>query len=150
MKNFYHQEKMKLVKIGDKDYHTHIFELDIPATYGFKYYQRLDEKIREFFGRTGPTKFPTLFQIVGDFTALQEADPEEKMYFTQAVINIFVSHMITDEKLDREQRLAPPKSLEELDLSVMNKKGIINKRILFPDFSLEILDKEGNSVYEVM
>lgn len=148
MKNFYHQEKIKIIKT--EDYHTHTFELDIPATYGFKYYQRLDKLIDEFFNSIEPTKFPTLFKIVGDFNALELADTEEKMYFTQAVINIFVSHMITEEKLEREQRLAPPKSLDELDLSVMNKKGIINKKILFPDFSIEVLDKEGNSVYEVM
>ena len=148
MKNFYHQEKMKLIKT--RDYQTHIFELDIPATYGFKYYQELDKLIAEFFSRIEPTKFPTLFQIVGDFNALELADPEEKMYFTQAVINIFVSHIITDEKLEREQRLAPPKSLDELDLSVMNKKGIINKKILFPDFSVEVLNKDGDKVYEVM
>jgi hypothetical protein len=150
VKNFYHQETIKLVKLGDKDFHTHIFELDIPATYGFKYYQRLDEKIVEFLGRIEPTKFPTLFQIVGDFNALEEADPEEKMYFTQAVVNIFVSRIVLEEKLEREQRLAPPKSLDELDLSVMNKKGIINKKIMFPDFSIEVLDKEGNTVYKVM
>lgn len=150
MKNFYHQDKMKLMKRGPQDYHTRVFELDIPATYGFNYYKRLDELIDEFFSRIEPTKFPTLFQIVGDFTALEEADPEEKMYFIQAVINLFISHTITDKKLDREQRLAPPKSLDELDLSVMNKKGIINKHILFPDFSIEVLDKEGNIVYEVM
>jgi hypothetical protein len=58
--------------------------------------------------------------------------------------------MILDEKLPREQRLAPPKSLDELDLSVMNKKGIINKKIMYPHFSLEVLDKSGNVVYEVM
>lgn len=150
MKNFYHQDKMKLIKRGPQDYHTQVFHLDIPATYGFNYYKRLDELIDEFFSRIEPTVFPTLFQISGDFTTLEEADLEEKMYFIQAVINIFVSHMIQDEKLDREQRLAPPKTLDELDLSVMNKKGIINKKILFPDFSIEVLDKEGNRVYEVM
>jgi hypothetical protein len=58
--------------------------------------------------------------------------------------------MILDEKLPREQRLAPPKSLDELDLSVMNKKAVINKKIMYPYFSLEVLDKSGNLVYEVM
>lgn len=150
MKNFYHQDKIKLIKRGPQDYHTQTFKLDIPATYGFNYYKRLDELIDEFFSRIEPTVFPTLFQIVGDFTALQEADPEEKMYFTQAVVNIFVSHMIKEKQLEREQRLAPPKSLDELDLSVMNKKAIVNKEILFPDFSIEVLDTEGNIIYEVM
>jgi hypothetical protein len=148
MKNFYHQEKMKIIK--EPVYHTEKFELDIPATYGFKYYKKLDELIDNFFDGLKPTVFPTLFQIVGDFSALEEADPEEKMYFTQAVINIFVSHMILEEKLPREQRLAAPKSLDEIDLSVMNKKGIVNKKILFPQFSIEVIDKEGNLVYEVI
>jgi len=150
MKNFYHQDKMKLIELRKEDYEIQVYQLDIPSTYGFKYYQRLDEMFKEFFDRIGPTKFPTLFQIIGDFDVLEEADPEEKIYFTQAVVNIFVSHMVLDENLDREQRLAPPKSLDELDLSVMNKKGIINKKIMYPYFSIEVLDKSGNLVYEVM
>jgi hypothetical protein len=150
MKKFYHQDSMKLVNLRKEDYKIQTYELDIPATYGFKYYKRLDEMFEEFFSRIGPTQFPTLFQIIGDFTTLEDADPEEKMYFIQAVINIFVSHMILDEKLPREQRLAPPKSLDEFDLSVMNKKSVINKKIMYPYFSLEVLDKNGNVVYEVM
>jgi hypothetical protein len=150
MKRFYHQDSMKLVNLRKEDYEIQVYELDIPATYGFKYYKRLDEMFEEFFSCIGPTKFPTLFQIVGDFSALENADPEEKIYFTQAVVNIFVSHMVLEEKLPREQRLAPPKSLDELDLSVMNKKAVINKKIMYPHFSLEVLDKSGNVVYEVM
>lgn len=148
MKKFYHQEKMKLV--DNHDYHIYVFELDIPSSYGFNYYVELDETIKQFLEDIPKSKYPTLFQIKGDFDVLEKADPEEKDYFIQAVINIFVSHMILDEQLEREQRLAAPKSLDEFDLSALNKKGIINKKIMFPEFSIEIVDLNEQRVYEVL
>lgn len=150
MKNFYNQEKIKIEPLHKEDYEVHRFELDIPTTYGFRYYKNLDNSIKDFFGRIGSTKFPTLFQIVGDFTMLEEADAEEKNYFIQAVLNIFISHMVLDEPMNREKRLAPPKALNDFDLSIMNKKAIVNNKIMFPQFSVEIIDFLGNEVYKVI
>lgn len=150
MKNFYNQDKIKIEPLHKEDYEVHRFELDIPTTYGFKYYKNLDNSIREFFGRTKSTKYPTLFQIVGDFTMLEDADPEEKIYFIQAVLNIFVSHIVLDEAMNREKRLAPPKALDKVSLSIMNKKAIVNNKIMFPQFSVEIIDYLGNEVFKVM
>ena len=147
MKNFYEQDKIQIVK-KDK-YKIHNFELDICNSFGFQYYESLDNQIQEFFEKIKPTNKPTLFRIVGDFDLLKDADDEEKLYFLVAVVNIFAHHITTEEKLDREPRLMPPKKLDPINLNVGVKKKIVNNIIKFPIFSLELVDKNGSLVYEV-
>ena len=147
MRKFYHQKK---IEIENRDeFQTQEFSLNIPNTYGFNYYEALDVEIQEFFNGIEDSEDPTLFRITGDFSLLQDADQEEKLYFIVAVVNIFVSHMIYSEDLEREKRLAAPKSIDSLNLNMMTKKSIVNKKIKFPIFSIEVLDINGEVIYEV-
>lgn len=147
MKNFYNQEETKIIQV-DK-FKEIVFNLDIPSTYGFSYYERLDQDIQEFFKKIRRTDKPTLFKIIGDFYLIKEADKEEFFYFLMATINIFVGHTITKKELEREQRLAVPKILDKYSLSSMTKKDLVNKEILFPNFALEVWDSEGKKLIEV-
>ncbi len=147
MRKFYHQDKIEIIE--NEVEQEYIFDLDIPNTYGFNYYQALDVTIKEFFSRLEDSNEATLFKIRGNFNLLEDADEEEKIYFIVAVVSIFVGHMIKEERLDREARLAPPKSIDALKLSLMTKKGIVNNLIKFPIFSIEVIDTDNNTVYEV-
>lgn len=147
MKRFYHQEKTQITK--EKEWQEYTFLLDIPNTYGFNYYRTLDLEIEKFFNNIKNSEKPTLFKIKGNFNLLEDAEEEEKIYFIIAVVNIFVSHMILKENLDRELRLAPPKSIDKINLGLMTKKGIVNNVIKFPIFSIDVLDLNGDIVYEV-
>ena len=147
MKKFYNQEKIQIVQY--KKYNEYVFNLDIPNTYGFKYYQELDNEITEFFNKIPDSSKPTLFRIKGNFELLKDAGDEDRIYFIVAVVNIFVSHMIKEGNLEREQRLAPPKSIDKLNLNLMAKKNIVNKEIKFPIFSIDIIDLNNTIIYEV-
>ena len=147
MKRFYHQEKIQIT--AEDKYKEYEFLLDIPNVYGFNYYQELDNQIKSFFHTIPDSQDPTLFRIKGNFDLLKDADKEEKLYFIIAVINIFVSHMIKKDDLEREARLAPPKSIDKLNLNLMTKKAIVNKEIKFPIFAVEVIDLKNKIVYEV-
>lgn len=147
-KKFFNQEEIKIKEY--ENYNTIQFDLDIPLFFGFKSYKDLDNEILDFYSELDPSDEPTLFKIKGDFDVLEQNDAEENIYFLVAVVNIFVGHMIYhDEEMEREQRLGVPKSLNGLNLTTMTLKEVINKKIKFPIFSIEVLDKNNNSVYEV-
>ncbi len=148
MKNFYNQKEIKIIE--EENFISHQFYLDIPETYGFNFYHALDKEIVSFIGSIESVEKAILFQIIGDFDLLENADSEGKRLFIQAVINIFISHLKIDGKLERERRLSAPKSLDNMDLSVMNKLMIVNSPIKFPIFSLEILNKSEEIIYKVI
>jgi hypothetical protein len=147
MKKFYNQDKIILEDFSD--YQEFEFFIDIPSLYGLNYYQALDTEMKKFFETVPSNTKPTVFKIIGDFNILTNKD-KQAAEFIVAVVNIFASHIITKESMGREYRLAAPKSLENLYLNSLVKKDIINKKIRFPNFRIEVIDKSGKSYYEVM
>jgi hypothetical protein len=147
MKKFYNQEKIQLEDFSE--FQEFEFFLDIPSLYGLNYYKTLDVEMKKFFDAIPSNEKPTIFKIIGDFSLLAHKD-KQAAEFIVAVVNIFASHLITKDYLGREFRLAAPKSLDNLYLNGMVKKDIINKKIRFPNFRIEVLDNSGQSYYEVM
>jgi hypothetical protein len=147
MKKFYNQDKIILEDLSD--YQEFEFYIDIPSFYGLNYYQKLDIEMKKFFEDIPSNTKPTIFKMIGDFDILTNKD-KQAAEFIVAIVNIFASHIITKEPMGREYRLAAPKSLENLYLNNLVKKDIINKKIRFPNFRIEVIDKNGKSYYEVM
>lgn len=148
MKNFYHQNEIKILPF--EEYTIHQFEIHVPSVYGFNYYVELDKSFESLIQSTPYSENPTLFQLRIDSSFLDNTTKEDREDFYLSMTNIFITHLTTKEKLDREQRLAPPKSLIQTNLTFLNKKAIVNNKILYPIFRVEIIDKDDTILFEGM
>ena len=149
MKKFYNQES-KSIKEFDS-YQVLEFNIDVPYIYGLNYYKDLDSKIDQFIKSKAASEVPTIFQIVGDFSLIEKhVDEEDKVYFLLSLTNLFVSHLFTKEKTPGERRLSAPKALSDVKLNNMVKKDMANKVLIFPNFTIEVVDMYGNILFEVI
>lgn len=149
MKKFYNQES-KSIKEFDS-YQVLEFNIDVPYIYGLNYYKELDSKIEQFIKSKAASEVPTIFQIVGDFSLIEKhVDEEDKVYFLLSLTNLFVSHLFTKEKTQGEYRLSAPKALSDVKLNSMVKKDMANKVLIFPNFTIEVVDMYGNILFEVI
>jgi hypothetical protein len=148
MKNFYHQNEIKIVEI--EDYKTYDFQISVPSVYGFNYYIELDKIFENLLNSTPISEEPTCFRLRIDSSFLENTTKDEREDFYLSMINIFVTHITTREKLDREQRLAPPKSLMYTNLTFLNKKSMVNNKLLYPIFRIEIIDQDDSILFEGM
>ncbi|MFW6029167.1 MAG: hypothetical protein ACOCRO_02815 [Halanaerobiales bacterium] len=147
MKKFFNQDKIKIKE--ESEYNEHVFNIDIEELYGTSFYKQLDKEITEFLNNIKDTKTPTLFKIVGDYELLEEDDPFEQTNFYIALISLFIGNMIYEKELDREKRLLPPERIKKLNTTTGIKKKIINNEMMFPNFSIELKNTNGEIVYEV-
>ena len=148
MKKFFVQETMKIVEM--KPIKEVTFKIDVPSTYGFNYLTAVDKEINEFFDSIGDYKKPILFKVVGEFDLLEEADVDDKVSFILGIVSIFTGNMIKKGTSTGKGRFAAPSSLDELNITTMVKRDLVNREVRFPIFSMEVLDEKGNLVYEVM
>jgi len=148
LKKVFNQETMEIEEMKIKQ--TYKYELDIPATYGFSYYQQLDHDLMEWFKDIERSDTPTNFQIVGDFKLLEEADVDDRIIFVNTVVNLFASNFVIKGTSNGRGRFASPRSIDDMELSMMLKRDLINREILFPIFAMEVVDKEGNLIFEVI
>ena len=149
MKKFYNQSSIKIEEF--EKYQRKEFNIDISDYYGFNYYEDFDKKVKEFMDnlKVDASK-PILFTIKGDFDLIKEDAEEDIVFFEITLVNLFITHMINKEvQLDREYRLGIPKSISGASLGVLVLKDLINKKIRFPIFNVEIVNLNGDILYEV-
>lgn len=148
LKKVFNQETMEIEEMAIKQ--TYVYELNVPGTYGFSYYEQLDQDVMEWFKDIEPSSAPTNFQIVGDFKLLEGADAEDRIAFVATVVNLFAINFVIKGTSNGRGRFASPRSIDDIELSMMLKRDLVNREILFPIFAMEVLDKEGNLVFEVI
>ena len=149
IKLFFSQEKVELREF--KSYQVFDFDLDIPRIYGFHLFKELDNQIKKQMIGLKVGKIPTIFRLRGDFGFLiRNLDREDLDDFFISIANIFISYNITKENRDREPRLTAPKILQNTKFSDLVKRDFVNKKLLFPNFRVEIVDLGNNEIFEVM
>jgi hypothetical protein len=148
MKKFYNHQTIKIEE--HDDFNTFQFQIEVPMIFGLEVYEELDKKIQKYVKQLNSNK-PTLFQIVGNFDVLENANKDEIQDFLEALINLFVSDLISDKKVSREKRLGLYRypDLAKANLRNINKMGIINYEIKFPVFQLEIIDTHDKVIMSV-
>lgn len=150
-KKFFNQRDNKLATVAS--YVILEFLVDVPSIYGFGLYKSLDLEIGEKIKRYDMVdeNQPTILRLKGDFKFLKEnLDKEELNSFFVSLVNIVASHNITKEKVDREQRLTSPKSLDNSKLSLMVRVDLANKKLIYPFFNIEIVDLDYNVLCEAI
>lgn len=148
MKNFYNQKTKELEK--HLDYQTYTYQLNVQETYGLNYYREVDASMADFFAALEVTDEPVLLQIVGNFELLKNTAEKDKGYYLASIINIFASHLFTGDVLSGERRLSVPENLKDLRFNEMVKRDLVNKKIIFPIFSLEVVSKDSEFTFEVI
>jgi len=148
MRNFYNQEKNKIIKL--RHYQDHKFYVKIPKEYSLVFFEELNIEIKKFFEHIKPTKFPTLFTIEGNFDRYDAEDEAERVDFLLAILNLFAAEITTETRLSREKRLAVPDRLKNIRLSSMNMLTMVNNEIDFPIVSFELLNEADGELFEVM
>lgn len=149
IKLFFSQEKVELKEF--ENYQTFDFNLDIPRIYGFNLFKELDKQIKEQMIGLKVGKTPTIFRLRGDFEFLRRnLEKRDLDDFFISIANIFISYNITKENRDREPRLTAPKILQNTKFSDLAKRDFVNKKLLFPNFRVEIVDLGNNEIFGVM
>lgn len=138
---FYSQEKLKF--IVHRVYDTVKFILPKIEKYNLSYYEELEKSILKFLEKRSGSKYPTKFEIYLNLKEITENAEEDTEYLINAIVNMFIGRMIKDEPLDREQRLGIPSFLNEAKLNQMSIMGIVNKKILYPEFAVSLIDISG-------
>lgn len=146
-KNFFNQDLIKIESEFGYDIHEYKIEKQENDNYNWTFFSSYDESLQNFFKNLKPTKYPTLFRIEYSQGSLDDQNLQELLY---SFVNVFISNMIDrNEKLKREQRLGVPENLSKINgLTISNIMGIVNYKILFPYFSIELIN-ENKEVTEV-
>ena len=147
VKKFFKQEKLKVETSLEMEKYT--YKLKISETYGFQYYEELDNSIKEFFEGIKDSKLATTFVIVGDFDLLKTASIEDCAAFLAATVNIFAGYLVIPKTSNGNGRFAVPQSMDGMHIGSLTLRDMANRKMRFPEFRIEVLDLKGKSVYEV-
>lgn len=147
MKKFYCQESRSIKEF--EEYAVAIMHVEVPENYTFQYIRDLDKKMAKFVSELEPTDTPTAFILSENFDK-DKKNHSLPMEFFLSMASIFVSHLFTDEKTDAEARLTVPSNLKHIKLSELAKKDLIDKKLFFPNFTIELVNSEEEVIYSVM
>ena len=146
MKKFYCQESRSIKEF--EEYMVAKMYIEVPEKYTYNFIKDLDKKMAEFVSEYEPTDTPIAFILCGSFN---EENRSLSVGFFLSVVSIFVSHLFTDERTDGEARLSVPKNLSHIKLSELAKKSLVDRKLLFPNFTIELMDnKEEKVICSVM
>jgi len=146
MKKFYCQESRSIKEF--EEYMVAKMYIEVLEKYTYQFIKDLDKKMAEFVSEYKPTDTPIAFILCGSFN---EENRSLSVGFFLSVVSIFVSHLFTDERTDGEARLSVPKNLSHIKLSELAKKSLVDRKLLFPNFTIELMDnKEEKVICSVM
>lgn len=146
MKKFYCQESRSIKEF--EEYMVAKMYIEVPEKYTYQFIKDLDKKMAEFVLEYEPTDTPIAFILCESFN---EENRSLSVGFFLSVVSIFVSHLFTDERTDGEARLSAPSNLSHIKFSELTKKSLVNRKLLFPNFTIELMDnKEEKVICSVM
>jgi len=141
MKKFYCQESRSIKEF--EEYMVAKMYIEVSEKYTYQFIKDLDKKMAEFVSEYKSTDTPIAFILCGSFN---EENRSLSVGFFLSVVSIFVSHLFTNERTDGEARLSVPKNLSHIKLSELAKKSLVDRKLLFPNFTIELMDDKEEKV----
>lgn len=146
MKKFYCQESRSIKEFDE--YMVAKMYIEVPEKYTYHFIKDLDKKMAEFVSEYKPTDTPIVFILGRSFNG-EKRSLSVDLFLSMA--GIFVSHLFTNEATEGEARLSVPKNLSHIKFSELTKKSLVDRKLLFPNFTIELMDdKEEKVICSVM